>query len=294
MSDSYCWTSQRKILTPDQTGLDALSVFGIRSSTCADLPLSSHSHPGCLEIVFLVKGFQVYEADGHLYSLCGNDIFASRPGQLHGSGGFPESVSHIIWFQLDVSGSAPFLGMEATRSTALKSALTALPQTFRGDSALGLDLTEAFFLLAENGRGDPLSAELGRCLFLCCLYRILRFSREPVLLQTDSIADAIAYIHDHLHEKIALEDVAASCNLSLSRFKAKFREETGSTPRTFINYLRMEQAKLLLKQGRSITETALSLGFNTPSYFASTFKKYTGLTPAHFCRCTSYTPDDGR
>ena len=63
MSDSFCWTPQRKILTPAQTGLRALPVFGIRSSTCADRPLVPHSHPGCLEVVFFLSGFQIYETE---------------------------------------------------------------------------------------------------------------------------------------------------------------------------------------------------------------------------------------
>ena len=280
MSDSFCWTPQRKILTPAQTGLRALPVFGIRSSTCADRPLVPHSHPGCLEVVFFLSGFQIYETEGHLYSLCGNDVFVVRPGELHSSGDFPESVSRMIWFQLDVTGTEPFLGLDQPSSDELRPALLVLPRLFRANASLGTDLAEAFRLLAGH---DPLSAGLGRQLFVCCLYRLLQFSRSPALPKTDSIGDAIAYIHDHLGEKISLE-AAASCNLSLSRFKAKFKEETGSTPRTFINYLKMEQAKLLLKQGNSITETALSLGFETPSYFASTFKKYTGLTPARFCK----------
>lgn len=281
MSDSFCWTPQRKILTPAQTGLRALPVFGIRSSTCADRPLVPHSHPGCLEVVFFLSGFQIYETEGHLYSLCGNDVFVVRPGELHSSGDFPESVSRMIWFQLDVTGTEPFLGLDQPSSDELRPALLVLPRLFHANASLGADLAEAFRLLAGH---DPLSAGLGRQLFVCCLYRLLQFSRSPALPKTDSIGDAIAYIHDHLGEKISLEDAAASCNLSLSRFKAKFKEETGSTPRTFINYLKMEQAKLLLKQGNSITETALSLDFETPSYFASTFKKYTGLTPARFCK----------
>ena len=91
MSDSFCWTPQRKILTPAQTGLRALPVFGIRSSTCADRPLVPHSHPGCLEVVFFLSGFQIYETEGHLYSLCGNDVFVVRPGELHSSGDFPKA-----------------------------------------------------------------------------------------------------------------------------------------------------------------------------------------------------------
>ena len=113
MSDSFCWTPQRKILTPAQTGLRALPVFGIR--------------------------FQIYETEGHLYSLCGNDVFVVRPGELHSSGDFPESVSRMIWFQLDVTGTEPFLGLDQPSSDELRPALLVLPRLFHANASLGAD-----------------------------------------------------------------------------------------------------------------------------------------------------------
>lgn len=284
MSDSFRCASRRRLLTPEQSMLPALPIFGIHSSNRAGLPLCSHIHSGCLEVVFLISGFQIYEVDGNLFSLSGNDIFVTYPDEPHSSGNFPQSISHIVWFQLDLSSSGPILGLDEIQSDFLREKFRNLPRLFRGSTVLKSDLTEAFCLLAS---GDSLSQALGRQLFVCCLYRILQLAGSLKLSQPESIADSIAYIHDHLFEKISLEDAAASCSLSLSHFKTKFKEETGSTPRTFINYLKIEQAKLLLKQHHSVTETALLLGFDTPNYFSATFRKYTGFTPGQYARQSS-------
>ena len=111
------------------------------------------------------------------------------------------------------------------------------------------------------------------------MVRLSRRTRSP---QPDSIEAAIAYIRRHLSEPILLEDAAASCGLSLSRFKVRFKEATGDTPREYINRLKIERAKLLLRCGQSVTETALDLGFATPSYFSVIFKKYAGCSPSAY------------
>lgn len=41
-------------------------------------------------------------------------------------------------------------------------------------------------------------------------------------------------------------------------------------------------AKLMLKDGQSITATSLALGFEEPNHFSSFFKHYSGVTPTDF------------
>jgi len=55
----------------------------------------------------------------------------------------------------------------------------------------------------------------------------------------------------------------------------------GITLRTFINYLKIEQSKSLLKT-HLVKETACWMGFDTPDYFANVFRCFTGQTPSQF------------
>lgn len=223
--DEPCWTSRRKILSCAQTQLPWLQSFGIQSFDRAEKPLVPHIHPGCMEIVFLLKGFQAYEAEGQLFRLTGHDIFVTHTGEPHSSGGFPERIGDLMWFQLRLSAlSRTFDGQKASK---LACALQGLPRVFRGNAVLENQLREAFFCLASS---DSITQALGQELFVGCLYRIILLSRELKPFQADQIGEAIVYIHEHIEEPITLENAAASCCLSVSRFKAKFREETGISP----------------------------------------------------------------
>mgnify|MGYP005760710971 CR=1 FL=1 len=277
--DRYCWEEHRKILTPRESGVPALQTFGLSSLNRAGQPLGTHVHEGCMEIVFLVKGFQIYEAGGAGFNLSGSDIFVAYPGEPHSSGSYPESVCDLIWMQVNLADPIPFFGLDQDHAKYLRESLRTLPRLFSGDMALRNTLTEAFYGLA---RGTEEERYLAEQKLAFSLFRMKQLSKKPVPRRTDSIGEALAFIHANLGEPILLEDAAACCGLSLSRFKVKFKEETGVTPREYINHVKIQQAKRLLEQGASVTDTALDLGFTTPNYFAVMFKKYTGQTPSEY------------
>lgn len=281
MVDSYLWSEQRKILTPKETGIAALRCFGINARQHARHPLASHIHRNCLEIVFMVSGFQVYEAGNASFNLSGSDIFVAYPDEPHSSNGCLESVNNIIWMQLDLSPDTPFLGLDTARADQLRRALNALPRIFTGDDALRHLLTDAFYALSSPDSFERFSGEQ---LLICALIRMIRLAEQPPTKKTDRIGDAITFIHDHISEPIALEDAAEACSLSLSRFKVCFRQETGVTPREYINQIKIRQAQRLLDAGHSVTDAAMAMGFTTPNYFSVLFRKYTSMTPTEYLR----------
>lgn len=106
---------------------------------------------------------------------------------------------------------------------------------------------------------------------------------------TPEIYRALNFIYDHIYLDISLENLAACSGLSVSQFKVRFKQEVGISPRSFINMQKVEAAKSMLLEGLSKTETALQLGFNTSSYFAAVFKKYTFYTPSEYVRSKNKT-----
>jgi AraC-like DNA-binding protein len=65
----------------------------------------------------------------------------------------------------------------------------------------------------------------------------------------------------------------------------------GVAPHEFILRCKMDEAKrLLTHEGRSVTETAMALGFSSSQYFATVFKRFTQQTPVEFCTNGPVTP----
>lgn len=96
----------------------------------------------------------------------------------------------------------------------------------------------------------------------------------------ESVIGAIDYIKENLDRKLSAERIAAEAGFSKFYFLRLFKKVTGCTLVQYINLLRCEQAKELLKTGRhTVKETALLCGFDNLSYFTNVFKKYTGTLP---------------
>ena len=97
------------------------------------------------------------------------------------------------------------------------------------------------------------------------------------------IKQVFNYIDTHLFEKITLEDIAKSINISRTYLSTKFKEETSEGLNQYILERRIEEAKeMLLFTNLSFQEISTQLNFSSQSYFIKCFKKVTDLTPKQY------------
>ena len=81
------------------------------------------------------------------------------------------------------------------------------------------------------------------------------------------------YIAKNYTKAIGPDDIAREIGLTKSYICRLFRQHTGSTIIGYVNRLRCYQAIYLMESGASVTEAALSVGFNDYNYFSRVFKK---------------------
>ena len=93
---------------------------------------------------------------------------------------------------------------------------------------------------------------------------------------------AVAYIDEHLDERLSLDDLAAKAGLSLWRFCAVFRQHTGFSPRRYIWQRRLEKVQSLLASGESLANAALLAGYYDQSHLCRHFKSTCGMTPGQY------------
>lgn len=71
-------------------------------------------------------------------------------------------------------------------------------------------------------------------------------------------------------------------NISRVTLYRLFKSKTGISHKQYLLNYRIEQAKLLLRMGTSVKNTAASCGFNDSFYFSRVFKEYTGSSPSRY------------
>ncbi|MBU0834690.1 MAG: AraC family transcriptional regulator [Alphaproteobacteria bacterium] len=94
----------------------------------------------------------------------------------------------------------------------------------------------------------------------------------------------LSRVSDHLHARVdqpvSLADLAALTGLSVYHFARAFKASTGIAPHQFQVSLRMDRARMLLSRSTlTITEIALSLGYDSSQSFARAFRIAHGTTP---------------
>ena len=88
------------------------------------------------------------------------------------------------------------------------------------------------------------------------------------------------YMELHATEGITVQQVAAFAGLHRSYFTQTFASRVGMPPMKYIQKIRMDKAKRLLKEtNASITEIALSLGYPNLYAFTRAFKMYYQVSP---------------
>ncbi len=104
-------------------------------------------------------------------------------------------------------------------------------------------------------------------------------SNDEKLLQ-----NAIDYVRKNIENTdLSVEGMSKHLGLSRTHLHRKLKALTGESPVDFIKMIRMKQAAYLLSTGKlSISEVGYKVGYNTPSYFSSSFNAYFGMSPTAY------------
>ncbi len=90
-------------------------------------------------------------------------------------------------------------------------------------------------------------------------------------------------IQSNLYTDLSVNELAALCHMSVSTFKRKFKEVYSEPPMKYITKLKINKAKVLLKDNNlRISDIVFETGFESISTFNRTFKGQTGLSPSAF------------
>lgn len=114
--------------------------------------------------------------------------------------------------------------------------------------------------------------------------RCMQASPEPAVHRYSfRVRKAMRFIESHYHKNIGVPDMAATASLSIPRFSALFRSETGLSPAAYLAEYRIERAcRLLVDSTMRIGEIAAATGYSSAQYFSRVLREHTGKTPVEY------------
>lgn len=275
---------ERLVIHFSHMGINNLTTLGRVYYLNARSPLEKHIHEDSVEICYLARGKQTYIVGDKVYTLKGGDIFITFPDEEHSTGINVEERSVLYYIILDVKNNLDsFLGFEGVDGKKLAIALSHISRTnrhFKGCNELKTILDELFITYYSDRPFKKIAVQSLACRFFI---RIVELESNRKQKLPEDISRTISYINENIQLDLQLDELASLANLSLSRFKQKFKEVTGIPPGEYILRTKVDFSKKLLRDSdRTITEIAHLLGFSSSQYYATVFKKFKNMTPRDF------------
>jgi AraC-like DNA-binding protein len=98
------------------------------------------------------------------------------------------------------------------------------------------------------------------------------------------IVQAKLFIDAYYSEKIDLNNIADEAYFSKFHFIRLFKAIYGMTPHQYLTRVRVENARILLQKGMSVTQTCFAVGFTSVSSFTGLFNRYLKRSPSEYQR----------
>ena len=96
---------------------------------------------------------------------------------------------------------------------------------------------------------------------------------------------AMTAMHEDPAHRWSLQELAEHAGMSRSKFAFKFKEKVGVSAMEYLTRWRMlGAADRLANSPESVSDIAISSGYESESSFGSAFKKVMGLSPRQYCR----------
>jgi AraC-like DNA-binding protein len=246
--------------------------------------LPAHVHERAYEICYIAHGTVDWWVGESLFEVGPGCVFITFPGEKHGGLHGIMNPCELFWVQVEFpdGGNLPGLSCDETASLADRFARIdhhCFPATAQ---------TPALFkrLIDEHREIGDYSVILVRATLLELLVAVVsghdlyRHHNTMGLQCSKPIRRALEMIDRRLEECFKMDEIAASVGLSTTSFYRRFSQEVHVTPGEYLTQRRVHRAKTLLRDpSRTVTAIAHALGYSSSQYFATTFRRVTGVTP---------------
>lgn len=163
--------------------------------------------------------------------------------------------------------------------------------TISPDSYRRIQLIEKFLKTVELNKQEcfgyefEIRSELSRfwCLLLEETADLRKQNTEKNNVDIERLKAMMQLIHDHYMDKITLEDIAMTANISTRECSRCFQRCIKLSPMNYLNEHRIRMAaQMLLQTNKSIMTISECCGFSSSSYFGKIFQDNMGCTPKNY------------
>jgi AraC family transcriptional regulator, melibiose operon regulatory protein len=241
-----------------------------------------------LEFFLVEKGHPSYFVNGSNLALQeGECLFvnAKYPHYGYSSDG-TDSVYLVLVFRPSLLSACPEVANSFLDPLLEDPELPFLLLPANQTSSLRQEMLAIFDLMQKKEEGYPLRV-LSHLYSFYGDFLALR-GKEKALpslpsAKSEMLKRMLTFIYSHYGEKITLEDIASSGEISSGYASHLFKDLLQSSPIRYLLSFRIEKSEELLRDRRAnINEVAQAVGFESAAYFTEIFKREKGMSPREY------------
>ena len=259
--------------------LDSRS-FGIYHSTENNPNLNIHTHE-CCELLFCLRGGNNFLIDDEIYKVENNDLFVINQFEAHKITLMGDVERYTVQLHPE------YIFSNSTSETDLSACFYSRGKNESNRISLSDDEAEILVKLLSSindcdGYGEDVMMNAYMMRILVLVNRFFLNNHPASAIVGNRLAGAITYINQHLADELTLDTIAKNTYMSVNGLCRVFKQSLGTTVMKYIVGKRISQAKMYLKNGKSVSETAFLCGFHDYSNFIRTFTKAVGCSPGKY------------
>ena len=251
-----------------------MSMYSMVTSVGMPGGHAAHFHPDTIEICYVAKGRLDWWAGEDRYEIHPDDVVVLLPGIPHGS------VDSTLQ-------PCEYLSMHLNPALLSPAARRAVDEPHFGGQHAGQtetgDLIRRIF--REHSEPGPYAEELCQSLINLIAVTLARHGAGTDSRPAESylVRRATRIWNSEEGANHTVEEVAKALGVSTVWLTRVFRQQLGQAPGEWLRTVKVNEAKRLLTETDApIIEIAVQLGYGSSQYFATAFRRDTGLSPSDY------------
>lgn len=230
-----------------------------------------HCHNG-MELIYVRSGSLAHVVEGRRYSIAPNDLVVVHPSSYH----YLEQLSDEPYERYNIIFDPRVLPVDISAIPRDLEVVTLKSGSIAAELFAKMDY---YCSRLDSGTFSVLLSQLLGELFINLQLDTGEKRREDTSVYP-VVAEALAYINEHLFTIKDVEEVAEALYISPSYLFCLFRNTLHQTPKRYIRDKRLLAAQRRLRRGMSPTAACKECGFKEYATFFRSYKAFFGYPPS--------------
>lgn len=228
-------------------------------------------------LLYCMQGKGWCRIEGQIYNILPNQYIILPPEKPHAYGADKEEPWTIYWLHFTGQHAAIYSeGQQIPQdiTPAVNSRINERQHVFE----------EIFTTLEKSTDRESLRYASSLLHYYLASMRYLHhYRQEAPVEQRDVIEAAKHYMQENMEHRLSLEQLARFTGYSPSHFSLLFRQQTGMSPLSYQNQMKIKHACYLLQNTpMHINQICHKIGFDDSFYFSRLFKQQIGCSPKQY------------